>query len=79
MGCRELGTHLAYAIAQTDDEVEALRREFLQVFGAATTEIDAALAHDADRLRVELLGVAAGTAYLNCFMRKMLEQAFGHL
>ena len=75
----ELGTHLAHAIAQTDDEVEALRREFLQMFGAATAEIDAALAHDADRLRVERLGVAAGAVYLNCSMRKMLQQAFGHL
>lgn len=75
----EFGTHLAYAIAQTDDEVEALCREFLQVFGAAPAEIDAPLAHDAYRLRVELLRVAAGTAHLDCSMRKTLQQSFGHL
>ena len=42
---RELGTHLADAVAQRDHDVEPLRRELVEVLGAVRADVDAAPLH----------------------------------
>jgi hypothetical protein len=69
VGGRELGAHLAHAIAQRDDKIEGLRREFSEMLRAAAAKINATFVHDAHRLWVELLGMAARAISLDRSMR----------
>src|SRR5215207_1362648 len=56
----ELGTDLTHAVAEADHVVEAPAAELVEVLGAAAGQIDAALAHHADGVRMQRLGMAPG-------------------
>ena len=57
---RELGTDLADAIAERDHHVEAIGDELVEVLGAVAADVDPASLHDAHRVRMQRLGIAAG-------------------
>src|SRR6516162_7521435 len=57
---RELGANLTHAVTQAHHVVEGLARELAQVLGASASQVDPALAHRPDRVRMQRLRMAAG-------------------
>ena len=55
---RELGADLPNAVAQRDHRVEPLGDELVEVLGAVGADVDAPFLQDADRVRVQRLGMA---------------------
>src|SRR5256885_1221629 len=55
----ELGTDLADAVAQRDDEVEPLSYELVQVLGSVGADVDATRLHDPHGIGMKGLRIAA--------------------
>ena len=75
----ELRADLADPVAQRDHVAEPLPGELLQVLGPAPADVDAVLAHDPHRLRMQRLGTAARAGRLDRAPGQLSEQRLGHL
>jgi hypothetical protein len=78
----ELRADLADPVAQRDHVAEPLPGELLQVLGPAPADVDAVLAHDPHRLRVQrlrTLTAAARAGHLNPAPGQLAEQRLGDL
>src|SRR4051812_39640107 len=76
---RELGAHLAHAIAEADHAVEALSGERAQRLRAACGDVDAAATHHAHGVGMQRLGMAARARGAHRAARELLAERLGDL
>src|SRR5436190_13911773 len=79
LGTRKLRADLADAIAERDDAVEAAVGEFGQALRTSARDVDPALAHDADGVRMERLRIAARARRCHSTAGKLLTKRLGDL
>ena len=75
----ELQADLADPIAQADHVAEPLPGQRVQVLGSAPADVDAVLAHDQHRVRMQRLGPAARADRLDRAPGQLPKQRLGQL
>ena len=75
----EFRADLADPVAQADHVPEPLPGERVQVLDPVPADVDAVLAHDQHRVRVQRLGLAARAGRLDHVPAELSEQRLGHL
>src|SRR4051794_25850914 len=78
-GTRKLRADFADAIAERDDAVEPTVGEFPQALRASPRDVDPAVAHDADGVRMERLRIAARARRCHSAGGKLLAKSLGDL
>ncbi len=76
---RKHRTYLTHAVAHRNDIMEWLVDELAKVLRLLGADVNAQLGHDADRQRMNLARLAAGTEYRQAMLAALAQNALGHL
>lgn len=78
-GGGEDGAMLLRVVADREDVVERLAREFIHVLRALVADVNAELSHYSDGFRANRLGICAGAENFKAITGVVAQKAFGHL